>query len=150
MPTTKKSCTLKMMDKRQEVPLQPIGHTITVSTLNCRGLSYSYETIYEAINTNQPDIMVLTETELNSSMKWVLKKLQRDMPEYQHHNSSHSKPDQTGLGSGGVILLIIYRALCHNHQQSRGPARLGWAPVPHHPPLQQLIRTHTRSVHAMG
>jgi exonuclease III len=104
MSPPKKQCKLIMQPT--PTPTSNMGHKISVSTLNCRGLRTSYEIVYEAINANQPDIMVLTETKLNSSMKWVTKKLERDLPDYQHHNSSHSRPDQTGLGSGGVILLI--------------------------------------------
>ncbi len=105
MPAPKKQCKL-IMQKQEVNPTTSMGHQISVSTLNCRGLRTSYETVYEAMNTTQPDIMVLTETKLNSSMKWVTKKLLRDLPDYQHHSSSHSRPDQSGLGSGGVILLI--------------------------------------------
>jgi exonuclease III len=54
-----------------------MGHKISVSTLNCRELRTSYETVYEAVNTTQPDIMVMNETKLNYSMKWVTKKLMR-------------------------------------------------------------------------
>ena len=81
-------------------------HMVSTATLNCRGIRTNYESIYENINHHKPDIMILTETKLTSGMKHTLKQLQRDLPEYQMHHSSQPKPNQTGTGAGGVILLI--------------------------------------------
>ena len=82
------------------------GHMVSTATLNCRGIRTNYESIYENINHHKPDIMILTETKLTSGMKHTLKQLQRDLPDYQMHHSSQPKPNQTGTGAGGVILLV--------------------------------------------
>ena len=86
-----------------------MSQTIVAATLNSRGIRASWPAIQAMISTTKPDITILTETKLVSSVNGMLTQVQQEAGEYHMHHSSiiHNKgSNKTTPGAAGVIILI--------------------------------------------
>jgi len=82
-----------------------------IITSNCRGIFSSWETLYDHIRTNEPDIAILTETKLTSNNTGIINMIKQDLSDYHFHHSSKTIKQATNADnivtrSAGVITLI--------------------------------------------